>query len=332
MIENKNKLTIHDKVYETINKFKLDKEININRFLSNLNFYLSITEQTLSLTDFNNKNKMIIMFSDFYHFLFGENNYFDDLDSNRIKYDKIFEALENFLKININRVGQFDFSKINQIYTQKTKTGILRELFIDILTTKEIKYTGKLEIIDYNGKKTFLKINMKESPENFLFISGDKVSFEINTTGKFAGEYANKISWLGENDFQINTEIEDLANNIMKINDFMAVIQMGNPYVKDSTGYSNDKFHLGFKLSKYWLDPNYAQQKPLILQLAASLLRGHTKQLVRHSNGTITFKEIEKLIPKASILKTNNLLKFFRRRKDKIKIQKISYFNTYFFY
>lgn len=202
------------------------------------------------------------------------------------------------------------------------KTGILRDLFIEVLPNKKIHYKGKLETTDQNGQQKFLKVNIEEYPENFVFISGDKVSFEVNTNGKFAGLYAEKITWLGENDFTITQDLEDLATEIMKINDFMAVIQMGNPYVKDSTGYSNDKFHLGFKLSKYWLDHNYTNQKPLILQLAASLLRGHTKQLLRHSNGTITFSEIEYLIPKASILKTNKLLKFFRKRKDKIKPQK----------
>jgi hypothetical protein len=203
------------------------------------------------------------------------------------------------------------------------KKGTLRELFINVLPNQKIGYSGKLETIDNNGKKKYLKVNM-ECPNSFVFIDGDNVSFEESKNGKFAGMYANNISWLGDNDFAIDPSMEELANKIMKINDFMAVIQMGNPYVKDSTGYSNDKFHLGFQLSKYWLDPNYKNQKPLILQLAASLLRGHTKQLYKHSGGTITFREIEKIIPKASYLKKNKLLTIFRKRKSTIKAHKKS--------
>lgn len=107
-------LTIEQTVYGTIAALKLDKEVAINYFLSRLNFYLYITEQKLSFIDFNNKDKMIAMFSEFYSFSFGENNYFNDSKSNRLRYNKVFQTLENLLKIQIIRDNKFDFSKVNQ--------------------------------------------------------------------------------------------------------------------------------------------------------------------------------------------------------------------------
>ena len=97
-------LTIDPTVYKTISELKLDKDVAINYFLSRLNFYLSITEQNLSFVDFNNKSQMITMFSEFYNFSFGKNNYFNDSDSNRNRYTKVFTSLENLLKIKLIKV------------------------------------------------------------------------------------------------------------------------------------------------------------------------------------------------------------------------------------
>ena len=107
-------LTIDPTVYKTISELKLDKDVAINYFLSRLNFYLSITEQNLSFVDFNNKSQMITMFSEFYNFSFGKNNYFNDSDSNRNRYTKVFTSLENLLKIKINKGNNFDYTKVNQ--------------------------------------------------------------------------------------------------------------------------------------------------------------------------------------------------------------------------
>lgn len=68
-------LTIEQTVYKILLELKLDKEVAINLFISRLNFYLSITEQSLSFVDFNNKNKTTTLFSEFYSFSFCENNY-----------------------------------------------------------------------------------------------------------------------------------------------------------------------------------------------------------------------------------------------------------------
>jgi len=107
-------LTIEQKVYDCIFYLKLDKEVATGYFLDRLNFYLSITGQKLSFVDFNNKNKMTILFSDFYSFLFGEKNYFNDSNSGRIRYTKIFTALENLLQIKINKTNKFNYTRINQ--------------------------------------------------------------------------------------------------------------------------------------------------------------------------------------------------------------------------
>ena len=160
-------LTIEQTVFKIIAELKLDKEVAINHFLSRLNFYLSITEQNLSFVDFNNKIKMSTMFSEFYYFLFGENNYFNDSDSNRIRYSKAFKALEKFWKININKTGNFDFSKINQEKLEFFKGWFIfnskNSVFIDFINFynvfgKEItnKYFKKIELFVLSkGVKTF---------------------------------------------------------------------------------------------------------------------------------------------------------------------------------
>lgn len=106
--------TIDPTVYKTISELKLDKEVAINYFLSRLNFYLYITEQKLSFVDFNNKSQMITIFSEFYNFCFGENNYFNDSDSNKNRYTKVFTSLEKLLKIKISKDSKFDYTKVDQ--------------------------------------------------------------------------------------------------------------------------------------------------------------------------------------------------------------------------
>ena len=105
--------TIDDRVYKFIKNINLKKDVSIEYFLHRLNFYLSITNQTLDFFSFNNSKKIEVIFSDFYSFLFGLDNYFNDSDSNRIRYTLIFKYLEESLNINILNKNSFDYKKIN---------------------------------------------------------------------------------------------------------------------------------------------------------------------------------------------------------------------------
>lgn len=161
-------LTIEQKVYNCIFDLKLDKEVAVSYFLDRLNFYLSITGQNLSFIEFNNKNKMTILFSDFYSFLFGENNYFNDSSSNKIRYNKVFKSIEKLLKIKINRESYFDLLKVNQEELDFFSGWFINNKFLDLI----IFYNnfGKDITEDY-----FKKIELFVSNKGIKNFSNNKV-------------------------------------------------------------------------------------------------------------------------------------------------------------
>ena len=57
---------------------------------------------------------MTKVLSDFHSFLFGKDNYFQDSDSGRNRYNKVFNELEKTLNIKIIRNGNFDYSVVNE--------------------------------------------------------------------------------------------------------------------------------------------------------------------------------------------------------------------------
>lgn len=194
-------LTIEQTVYKILLELKLDKEVAINLFISRLNFYLSITEQSLSFVDFNNKNKTTTLFSEFYSFSFCENNYFNDSKSNRLRYNKVFNTLENLLKIKITRNNKFDFSKVNQEQLVFFKgwfiTNKKNEVFIDFIKFynnfgKNITndYFKKIELFVLNkGIKTFSNNRALVSKLLNLLANKKEISLSHNDIVQLMKEY-----------------------------------------------------------------------------------------------------------------------------------------------
>lgn len=130
-------LTIDDKIYKIIENFNLRKGVPVEYFLYRLNFYLSITEQKISFIDFHNKKTIQVVLSDFYSFMFGKNNYFQDSDSGRNRYASVFNNIEKVLNIKIQRVSEFYSEKINKEILEFFKGWFIADdknkIFVDLI-------------------------------------------------------------------------------------------------------------------------------------------------------------------------------------------------------
>lgn len=110
-------------------------------------------------------------------------------------------------------------------------------------------------VADDGLKRRFFK---DDNVDAILFKKGDRVSFTPESTSGGTKHYARKVKLIGVPDKPMNAKKAEIAEEIMKANDYLAMTQAFAPGYEDKKGYSVTTFWNGVCLQQMWDDDNEA--------------------------------------------------------------------------
>ena len=127
-------------------------------------------------------------------------------------------------------------------------------------------------VADDGLKRRFFK---DDNVDDILFEKGDRVSFTPESTRGGTKHYARKVKLIGVPDKPMNAKKAEIAEVIMKANDYLAMTQAFAPGNEDKKGYSATSFRKGVCLQQMWDDNHEAMPKSFIAHTAAALMKPH---------------------------------------------------------